>query len=289
MLMKSVMKIPKTLNIVIECWNKAESNIRENVREKYHDYDEEFLTRLFCGEFSFELREASKKGRIAKAFLEDLRSEYPKINYSSAKTITENLIADIHFHKRHVEKVTGGDFGFTIARPNILLAQKSYSPNTIEVNPQIYQRGLLCQAKLKNSKGWGKFTPNQKKVLPGRLRYLALLLYDSDEGKREVLGPFKWQLCNDQDITIEMISNWLKSGSFPSASSSSKIIKQLGNAEIGTDDKEILERIIKATDKPQFSISIHWPDDKKPPDSIQNSNHSYNKDETKQEVYIGRG
>jgi hypothetical protein len=126
------MKITKTLKVIIQCWDKAEIELQKAIKEKYHDYDEEFITRLFCGEFSFLLRKASDDGLIKQGFLQDLRYAYPQLGYiNEFKLIAENLIADVSFHKRHIEKFTGGDFGLTITRPNVSFKPPKHSnPHT---------------------------------------------------------------------------------------------------------------------------------------------------------------
>ena len=266
--MTSAMKIPATLKTIIQCWEKAESNLRRNIKKKYRDPDEEFITRLFCGEFSFSLRKASMQGLIRKSFLEDLRRAYPELGHCRELTlIAENLIADVSLHKRHIEKFTGGDFGLTITRPDLSFSAPSHYSNTgyLEINAN-YQRGLLCQAKLKQKSGWGKLTPKQKKVLPERMPYLGLLLYECNSEERQLLKRFAWQMCSLG--TVETINDWLKSGKFPSSASSSEIIQQLGNAKIGTDDERILDHIIRPTGKPQFSIKIYWASAKPPPKSV---------------------
>jgi len=44
-----------------------------------------------------------------------------------------------------------------------------------------------------------------------------------------------------------------------------RIIAQLGEAAIGTDDHEILGKIISDC-KPHIVITVSWPDGKRPPD-----------------------
>ncbi|PYV93422.1 MAG: hypothetical protein DMG05_01630 [Acidobacteria bacterium] len=145
---------------------------------------------------------------------------------------------------------------------------------------------MLCQAKLKQRSGWGKLTRKQKRVLPERLPYLGLLLYECDGENRQLLRQFAWQMCNF--ASIETMSGWLKSGDFPGPASSPEIIRQLGNASIGTDNKQILEGIIRPTGKPQFSISIYWASDKRPPECIPITLYSSLKNdvEEQQKVHV---
>jgi hypothetical protein len=56
----------------------------------------------------------------------------------------------------------------------------------------------LCQAKLKNKEGkWGKFSDNQKKVLPDRMDFAALVLYSYADENRTELNPIDWKVCKD--------------------------------------------------------------------------------------------
>jgi hypothetical protein len=132
--------------------------------------------------------------------------------------------------------------------------------------------------------GWGKFTPNQKKILPERLAYLGLLLYEFSEEERHQLKNFAWQLCKGE--SIETTIYWLKSSKFPSRLNSSEIIQKLGNGEIGTDDKQILEHIIRPTGKSQFDIRIYWDSDKQPPNSLQVALYSMKTIEEQQKVQV---
>ncbi len=91
----------------------------------------------------------------------------------------------------------------------------------------------------RRSAHWGSLTPNQKIVLPQRVSYLSLILYEYEGIERHSLAPFRWQMCNE--ATIEQIKGWLESGVFPNLKTSGEIIKLLGNDRIGTDNKEIIK------------------------------------------------
>lgn len=289
------MEIPRTLEVIIQCWDKAEAVLRRAIKQKHHDPEEEFITRLFCDEFSFALQKASRQGRIAQEFLMDLRRAYPELSYhSELKLIADNLIASVSLHKRHIEKFTGGDFGLTITRPDVSFSPPSdygYSETGyIEITSD-YQRGLLCQAKLRQKSSWGRLTPKQKRVIPERLAYLALLLYECGGDERQLLRRFAWQLC--AGAGVENISEWLRSGTFPTLSNSSEIVRKLGAGGIGTDDKELLEQIIRPTGKPQFSIRIYWGSDRRPPPSVPVTLHSsltHHIEQTQEvHVHVARG
>jgi hypothetical protein len=277
--MHKILLIPATLNIVTNCWKEAEAELRGGIEKKYHDLDEEFITRLFYGEFAYSLNQASGKGLIRRAFLIDLQNAFPKLrNSRELNAIPNALIAEVSLHKREVERITGGDFGLTIIRPQV------FSPpyNKHELWIEQYEQGLLCQAKIKRRNGkFGKLTKKQKEVLPGRMDYLSLLLYSyKDDPNRCQLNEFCWQLC--KNASIESAEEWLKLSNFPNTITSEKIIKDLGSGLIGTHDREIIKNIIRSKDKPNIIIRIFWPPDKHPRNRI----HIYSSQNTVTEEKI---
>jgi len=273
--MQEILPIPLTLGVVVECWDKAESGLRKSIKQKHQDADEEFITRLFLDEFRYKLHKASADKRIGQAFLKDLQQAFPALAYThEIAIVSEDLIADVSLHRRSVETLTGGDFGLTITRPQVSLSgfpgySLSYNDSEYihcQIGVSEYQRGLLCQAKLKGRDGRWRMTRNQKSLLPDRINYFGLLLYQYSDKERYKLSHLSWQLC--QNETAETVANWLKSRQFPSISSSAEIITQLGNARIGTDNPDVLREVIRPTGKPYIAITISWPVDKRPPDSV---------------------
>ncbi len=274
--MQRTLSIPDTLRIVDECWKAAETDLRASIETKHHDLDEEVITKLFYGEFRFALNRASEEQRISSAFLRDLKRAFPNFSTSSClKIIAENLVADVSLQSRKREGITGGDFGFTITRPQVSVTgpspyhiTPSVADNRVKVLTSKHQFGLLAQAKLKGRTGkWGRFKPNQVKVLPAHMEYLALLLYQYNDKERKKLSTFNWQICCN--ATIESAKEWLKLGKFPSLIKSSTLINQLGTGKIGTDDSETLDKVIRPTGKPHFSIMVSWPRGKKPPSEME--------------------
>jgi hypothetical protein len=264
--MHKILLIPATLNIVTMCWKEAEGELRGVIQKKYHDLDEEFITRLFYGEFAYSLHQASVKGLIRRAFLTDLQSAFPKLrNSRELNAIPNALIAEVSLHKREVERVTGGDFGLTIIRPQV--SSPPYNKNELWIEQ--YEQGLLCQAKIKRRNGkFGKLTKKQREVLTGRMDYLSLLLYSyNDDPNRCQLNEFSWQLC--ENVSIESAKEWLKLSNFPNTITSEKIIKDLGSGFIGTHDREIIKNIIRSNNKPNIIIRIFWPPDKHPGNRIR--------------------
>jgi hypothetical protein len=170
-------------------------------------------------------------------------------------SLAHGLIADVTLHRRATEKVTGGDIGFMILRPQIEDQDKKLKIDD-------YRRGILCQAKLKRSSGkWGSFTQKQKKVLPERLPYLGLLLYKDEE--RRQLSQFQWQLC-DSASSIDEVSKWLRRASFPSLITSDFLIQGVGNGQIGTDNDQVLDEIVSPVGNQALIIRIYWPTDSHP-------------------------
>jgi hypothetical protein len=261
--MRNALPIPSTFNVIAKCWENAELELRSVIEKKYHDLDEECITTLFYGELAFTLREASQKKEIERAFLADLHKAFPQRQFSgNLAAISANLIADVSLHKHAVEKITGGDFGLTLTRPQLSWRNRS------ELARSEYQRSLLCQAKLKRRNGkWGKLTRRQKDVFPSRMNYLTLLLYSYADPERHCLNPFKWQVC--QSIHADNVENWLKRDEFPSVVHSTEVIRLLGNARIGTDDQETITNVIRPHSRPYLHIRIFWPHDKEPPSCFQ--------------------
>jgi hypothetical protein len=223
---------------------------------------EEFITERFCGVLTTLLNDASDKRRIERAFLRDLEAAFPDAKISQVlPKLAEGLGARISRHGRHIETKTGGDLGFVLIRPTV---DRNFSVLT----PGLYQRGLLAQAKLRHIQtgNWGSLTANQKKVLPKRLDYLALLLYSYSGNQPGKLDPFRWQICSG--FKLWQVSKWLDEDNFPSQQSSDLIIKALGAAKIGTDDQRTIDEYIVPKDQPALILEITWPG-RRPPDPVR--------------------
>ena len=252
--LSNLLEIPKTLNTIIHYWQLAEEVMQHLIEYYYPNCGEEFITQLFHGIFARHLMEASQREEIARAFLNDLEAAFPELYDSGTlHQIANGLIADVTLHKRSTEKVTGGDIGFMIVRPQV-----ARSNDLIKIND--YRRGILCQAKLRDVKGrWGHLTKKQKEILPDRLAYLCFLLYSYTDSERRHLRRFQWHICS-REITIPLLEENLKKGDLAHLVESSTIIAALGRALLGTDDNNILDRIISPTKNPSLIITISWPD-----------------------------
>ena len=113
-----ILEIPNTLEMVIDCWRIAEGSLQEDVSMAYPDAEEEFLTRMFHGKFAAVLKLASGCCFIEAAFLRDLKAAFPDIG-PELKQATGGLVADMTLHKRNTERITGGDFGLLLIRPQV--------------------------------------------------------------------------------------------------------------------------------------------------------------------------
>jgi hypothetical protein len=276
--MPEILPIPRTLGVVSKYWEQAEAELRNMVHTKYHDLDEETITILFHREYCFLLRKASRAHEISHAFLHDMHQAFPELSEAiELRAIAEDLIADVSLHSRRVEGRTGGDFGFTITRPQVDVIDLSSAVNFASfiaknndcprLRTSEHQFGLLTQAKLKDRRGkWPGFSDNQEKYLPERMDFLALLLYHYSDERRESLLPFEWQVC--QHRTMDEAREWLTSDDFPNRINSTNLIKQLGEGKIDTDNSGFLEQHIRPTGRPQLSIVVTWPIGKRPPEQI---------------------
>jgi len=268
------MRIPAITNLICGCWNKAEKCVSTLVRTRYLDKGEEFITELFHGELRAIVKEVSDAGDVRQAFLRDLEAAFPYVEYSQALDIAKGIRATTVLHPKEVETKTGGDLGILLIRPNV--REDVYDDSVLSIDDD-YQRGLLCQAKLKQRPTrsrrsvWGSLSPNQQKVLPQHLDYLTLILYQYLDAERMFLGPFQWQLC--RGASVEEIKHWLRTDEFPCLQPSAEIIHHLGNDcesdGIGTDSKRIIQEYICPKVRPHLIIHIGWSPGGGPPSEVR--------------------
>lgn len=189
--------------------------------------------------------------------------EYPCVSSSFLQQeVARWLVAEVSLHKRSIECVTGGDFGFVIIRPQI-----TFHSNHFKIDKD-YQRGLLCQAKLKDRRGcWGRLTPNQRATLPKHLEYAGLLLYSYSDDARRKLNQFQWQICSS--ATLKSMIKWLRDDAFPGRVNSDSIIQGLGQGTIGTADKKKLAKFVSPKGNASLVITLTWPKDKRPKSEIR--------------------
>ena len=75
---------------------------------------------------------------------------------------------------------------------------------------------------------------------------------------------------------------WLRKESFPEVNTSEEIITSLANNLVGTDNKNIIEKIICPETRPYLTITINWPDK---PDGFEVKISKQVQKEQKQYVY----
>lgn len=270
--MSQPMPIPKITTVVTECWMQAETETRTRLANHHPDEDEEFITKLFQGEFRSVVEKSNNSGDIKTAFLHDIETQFPSHrNSSELLTLANDISATVTFHPKMVEGTTKGDLGITFVRPNI--TANSSNPLMLDIDDN-YQRGLLCQAKIKrrpskNKKSkWGSFDKEQKDIVNERSPYLALLLYEYIDIQRKNLKSFGWQLCGG--AKFKDIIKWLSEDTFPDRTTSETIISCLGNDIIGTKDKDIIKQFINPDVRSSLIIKIGWP---KPPGQVYVTNN----------------
>lgn len=232
------------------------------------------------------LEDASQAKKVENAFLIDLQAQFPQLRYEKElKSIADGIQARTIRHSKRIEGKTGGDFGLLVIRPSVTVTYDTRRTiSRFETNIRIrihkeYCCGLLCQAKLggcssQNRRNkWGKLTQNQKRVIPERIDYLSLILYEYLDEERYNLDSFHWQLC--KGANIEDIEDWLKSGNFPNKDTSDGIIEQLCSGNIGTDQLEIINNYISPKMKKSFVIKVGWAPGKEPPDYFSPQSRQY--------------
>lgn len=261
---------PNTLaQVIAECWAEAESRLIELIAKQHPNPPEELITDLLAGELRASVARASGTRRIQNAFLEDLDSQIPSLNFNDARRFG-GLIASVTPHtKSHEGRLSAADLGIVILRPQVRL--NGWGNQTIECSRD-HATGLLAQAKLGHHKDrrrgyrWNSLKKRQEDLYPDRRAYYSLLLYRL-KGKNE-FQPIRWQLCRDH--MVKDVKQWLRSGLFPKEQPSSALLKSLFEGKIGTPDSNIIQSIIAPTkgDFRAIEIRIFWPDGSGPPGSF---------------------
>jgi hypothetical protein len=270
--MINVLQIPRLTALLSKCWKDAESDLQAEINQYAPSASEELITQNFHKELSRILSAASANRSIELAFLNDLdRSGWgQKVKFDSRR-IARGLIAEVTLHKPETEKLSGGDLGLVVVRPQLQLAQRA-------INISDMRQGLLVQAKLKGPRRWGTFTRNQECVLPKRMNYLALLLYQYADAERRLLNSFVWQLADG--MSFEDLKACLKRDHFPNALDSSRVIAGLTSGRIGTAERQLIDTLISPDHNRALIIRIHWSDGE-PPSSALRVHGAY---ETRQTV-----
>jgi hypothetical protein len=270
---KGDLRIPRTIKLLRECWEKAESTV-QNAANKF--YDEEQVSFLLYRELQVLFDEQNSTRSFERRFGDDVKAAFPSVGI---ETIAKGLIARVTYHRRSVETRTGADPGFVVVRPNVQLRNSSLVAT-------IYGRGLLVQAKRQREGGsLGGFTKAQKAILPDRLQYCAFLVYMYAAEDHETLAPFAWILGAGHKLsTIESILKRLK-GIYPrtveeieaavarKVYSSGAIIEALGDGKCGTGDQHVIADQICPGGTPTITIEIKWRDGRTPPPQPVRQHH----------------
>jgi len=250
------MPMPTVGEALITCWNAAEDALREQVSSNYYDRDEPFLTEMFSCLLARRCESASAAGDFERALLTDLYQAGLTVPTYAYGEIASGLIAEVSFHAPKVEGKTGGDFGIVVCRPEI---QHGYGPSELTLNNDSY-RGLLVQAKVLQRDGhWGRFSRKQHKVLPDKLGYASLLLYQYQDntGNRRELAPLQWHLMSEAK-TLKEVKQWLTKNAFRTRRTSQEILGSLLDDTIGTDDENVIRHVITPPQRESLSIKICW-------------------------------
>lgn len=262
------MPIPAVTKLVAACWMEAENTARDLLAKEYPDMDEDFITKFFYGKLRSAVQLASSKGAVSRAFLHDLHTAFPHFqHFNELSNYADRIGATITRHAPETEKKSGGDLGILFVRPNVT----EQTPSILDIDPE-YHRGLLCQAKIlrrprqRRKPQWGGFSKKQRTILPARLDYLSMLLYKYTDADRQFLAPFRWQLC--ADAQFDEVEQWIKSGEFRDTCTSERIVSQLGNAAIGTSNKEDIKNFICPSTRETLTIKIGWPPGDAPPPQL---------------------
>ncbi len=251
--------LTETLNVVGECFQAAERNVRQIVREIRPDASEEAITNDFEAELAKCLRLASDQGLIAGAFVRDLIRAHPYASTRPFEHAAAGLIAYVSWHDRAMEARTGGDFGLVLVRPIV-----RNGPNAMELISGNRQ-GLLIQAKKKRAgRPWGRLTKNQRLLFPSFRPHGAFLLYRFDNAN--TLGPFGFQLCRRRLLIT--VTEWFRDDTFPDCRDAPTIISQLGDGSIGTSNPKVIGTAITPPGQRTLIIRIDWGDGRPPGSQI---------------------
>lgn len=257
-------------HLIVKEINKAEKQVIKDVHLSLANAKEDEITTLFVVEAERGLKEATESGRVAAAVRSDLEREYRVHGYSPPrrlKHLTDGLVARLRKQQPNEEMESGGDFGLLIVEPQFQLRWDK----KIDLYRTGLKRGLLVQAKLRYRNGrWNQFTKKQTRVLPERLDYTALLRYEFLDASRRNLHEFNWHLLSGNNIS--KVIQWLTSGNFPVAETTSAIVEGLSKGEYGTDDKEIIDQEICPDAGSYTVIEIDWKEGENPEDILVNLN-----------------
>lgn len=254
--------------LIVECWLNAEQETAAQIALEHVRPPEELITGLFEGKLRRAVVTASHNGRVADAFLQDVRGGIPTLDIYGAQMFG-GLTATVNFHnKQHEGRISGADLGIVISRP---LVKFDSLVGRIETYPD-QAIGLLAQAKLGRQiyqtnvhYDWDRLTNRQVALFQHRREYSSLLLYRADGDQHNQLRPFGWQHCGGYKASNAQL--WLDTDSFPNEVSSVEIMQGLFERTLGVKDSAKIDRIIhpQSTADEAIELKISWPDGGGPP------------------------
>lgn len=257
------MRIPHTTEVVANCWLQAESRVRASVADKHYGVGETWITDTFRGELRDTCARASANREIENAFLRDLEEAFPHLQLSvEMQQIPRGLVAQVVFHGNNAERMSGGDLGVMLSRPDV--RGESYEEDNTLVIERHVRRALLAQAKLGKWDNRGqrfrwrhKLTARQVKLFPDRSRYLSLLLYRYLDEELRVLDDFVWQHCHGHQAGD--VKRWLNDDKFPQECASGDVLRGLAEGVVGSDDPGVIDGVIAPSTQEYLEIRIDWP------------------------------
>ena len=256
--------------LLVDEISRAETRVIQSVQLSLAGAKEDDITTLFVVEAGRGLKEATDSRRVAAAVRSDLERGYRAHGYSPPhrlQHITDGLVARLRKQQPVEEKRTGGDFGLLLVEPQFQVRWGAQ----LKLQRGGLKYGLLVQAKRRFRDGrWNRLTSTQVRMLPGRMAYTALLRYEFLDPKRRNLRSFDWHPLSG--LALSAVAQWLTSGDFPNAVTTSAIVEGLSRGEYGTDDQDIIERDICPDAGSYVVIEIDWKDDEDPEDLVVSIN-----------------
>jgi hypothetical protein len=252
--MDSVPRIDRTVAVVTRCIEVAEAGVQAEVAAAYPDAGEEQITTLLQGSVHRSLAIASGRGEIASAFREDLEAAGVSTFDGSASRAAHGLIAEVSWHPRSVEGITGGDFGLVLLRPRL-----SRDLGGLRIHAG-HACGLLVQAKKKRcGLPCGGLTVRQKVVLQDKMDFASIVLYQFVDRANRRLRPFRWKSC--RGFTSTAIESWLTRRRFSPSRllTTAATLWSLYRGESGTSDPALIDRYVRPPTTPVMTIEIKWP------------------------------
>jgi hypothetical protein len=250
--------------VIAGCWDRAELRTQKAIPDKHPQPSEEELTFLFSGELRCVVEEASAAGMFSDAFKVDLKRHFSWLTSHDLRSFS-GLIARVNFHTRSHEGLrSAADLGIAMTRPQVqCLSDRQFRVFRNSARALLVQAKLgRCSSKQPEKSKWGRLTKQQKKLIPGRESYYALLLYRLDAERN--LARFGWQPCGS--ASVDEIEMWLRRGMFPNEMGSAQIVNGLAVGIVGTDCRSVIDRLVDPSSSRSTAIELRvfWPDDRGP-------------------------